>query len=53
MVYEEGLDSIDVAVVLRLRTLRKERGMSQERFGKVLGVTSRRPRITSAAPTES
>ncbi len=32
-------DPIDVAVGLRLRTLRKERAMSQEQLGRALGIT--------------
>ena len=36
---EGGPDPIDVAVGLRLRTLRKSCGMSQERLGKALGIT--------------
>jgi transcriptional regulator with XRE-family HTH domain len=32
-------DPIDVAVGLRLRTLRKARGMSQEQLGRALGIT--------------
>jgi transcriptional regulator with XRE-family HTH domain len=32
-------DPIDVAVGLRLRTLRKSRGMSQEQLGRALGIT--------------
>ena len=38
-VFEDGPDPIDVAVGLRLRTLRKERGMSQEQLGRALGIT--------------
>src|SRR5579875_2681660 len=34
-----GPDPIDVAVGLRLRTLRKSRGMSQDQLGKALGIT--------------
>ncbi len=34
-----GPDPIDVAVGLRLRTLRKSRGMSQEQLGRALGIT--------------
>ena len=38
-VFEDGPDPIDVAVGLRLRTLRKERGMSQDQLGRALGIT--------------
>ncbi len=38
-VHEDGPDPIDVAVGLRLRTLRKERGMSQDQLGRALGIT--------------
>ena len=34
-----GPDPIDVAVGLRLRTLRKAKGMSQEQLGRALGIT--------------
>ncbi len=34
-----GPDPIDVAVGLRLRTLRKSRSMSQEQLGRSLGIT--------------
>ena len=34
-----GPDPIDVAVGLRLRTLRKSRSMSQEQLGRALGIT--------------
>jgi transcriptional regulator with XRE-family HTH domain len=34
-----GPDPIDIAVGLRLRTLRKSKGMSQEQLGKALGIT--------------
>ena len=34
-----GPDPIDSAVGLRLRTLRKSRGMSQEQLGRALGIT--------------
>ncbi|WP_158916361.1 helix-turn-helix domain-containing protein [Caulobacter sp. S45] len=34
-----GPDPIDIAVGLRLRTLRKSRGMSQEQLGRALGIT--------------
>ncbi len=34
-----GPDPIDVAVGLRLRTLRKTRSMSQEQLGRALGIT--------------
>ena len=34
-----GPDPIDVGVGLRLRTLRKSRGMSQEQLGRALGIT--------------
>ena len=34
-----GPDPIDVAVGLRLRTLRKSRGMSQDQLGRALGIT--------------
>lgn len=34
-----GPDPIDVAVGLRLRTLRKSKGMSQEQLGRSLGIT--------------
>ncbi len=34
-----GPDPIDVAVGLRLRTLRKSHGMSQEQLGRALGIT--------------
>ena len=34
-----GPDPIDVAVGLRLRTLRKSRSMSQDQLGKALGIT--------------
>ncbi len=36
---DDGPDPIDVAVGLRLRTLRKSKGMSQEQLGKALGIT--------------
>ena len=36
---DDGPDPIDVTVGLRLRTLRKQRGMSQEALGKALGIT--------------
>ncbi len=36
---ERGPDPIDVAVGLRLRTLRKSKGMSQESLGRALGIT--------------
>ncbi len=35
----DGPDPIDIAVGLRLRELRKARGMSQEALGKALGIT--------------
>jgi transcriptional regulator with XRE-family HTH domain len=35
----EGPDPIDVAVGLRIRQLRKARGMSQENLGDALGIT--------------
>ena len=34
-----GPDPIDIAVGLRLRTLRKSKGMSQEQLGRALGIT--------------
>ncbi len=34
-----GPDPIDIAVGLRLRTVRKSKGMSQEQLGKALGIT--------------
>ena len=36
---DAGPDPIDVAVGLRLRTLRKSKNMSQEALGKALGIT--------------
>ena len=36
---EQGPDPIDVAVGLRLRTLRKSRGLSQDQLGRSLGIT--------------
>ncbi len=36
---EDGPDPIDVAVGLRLRTLRKSKGTSQEGLGRALGIT--------------
>ncbi len=36
---QNGPDPIDVAVGLRLRTLRKAKGMSQEQLGRSLGIT--------------
>ena len=36
---QNGPDPIDVAVGLRLRTLRKAKGMSQEQLGRALGIT--------------
>ena len=36
---DDGPDPIDVAVGLRLRTLRKSRGMPQEQLGRALGIT--------------
>ena len=36
---ERGPDPIDVTVGLRLRTLRKSKGMSQEALGRALGIT--------------
>ena len=38
-IFSDGPDPIDVAVGLRLRTLRKSKGMSQETLGKALGIT--------------
>ena len=38
-VSDDGPDPIDIAVGLRLRTLRKSKGMSQEALGKALGIT--------------
>ena len=38
-VSEDGPDPLDVAVGLRLRTLRKANGMSQEQLGRSLGIT--------------
>ena len=35
----EGPDPIDMAVGLRVRALRKERGMSQDQLGRALGIT--------------
>ena len=36
---ENGPDPIDLAVGLRVRALRKSRGMSQQQFGRDLGIT--------------
>ena len=36
---QNGPDPIDVAVGLRLRTLRKAKGMSQQELGRALGIT--------------
>ncbi len=36
---ENGPDPIDVAVGLRMRTLRKAKGMSQEQLGRALSIT--------------
>ncbi|MGC1301977.1 MAG: helix-turn-helix domain-containing protein [Caulobacteraceae bacterium] len=37
--YTAGPDPIDVGVGVRLRRLRKERGMSQSRLGDAMGIT--------------